>query len=69
MNQTNDLKPAQIPVELHQWLEDKSRETGAPIAAIWRGLPATLERAEQAGIHVQPVLRLPAWAQPQQAQA
>jgi hypothetical protein len=65
MNETNVRYPAQLPEEFKSWLDEKSRETGAPIAALLRGLPATLREAEQAGIHVQPVLRLPAWAQTQ----
>ena len=56
---TNERFPAQHSPELHFWLEDKSRETGASIAALLRGLPAVLEQAEQAGIKVTPVYRTP----------
>ena len=56
---TNERYPAQHPPEFHFWLEDKSRETGASIAALLRGLPAVLQHAEQAGIKLTPVYRTP----------
>ena len=56
---TNERYPAQHPPEFHFWLEDKSKETGASIAALLRGLPAVLQQAEQAGIKLTPVYRTP----------
>ena len=56
---TNERYPAQHPPEFHFWLEGKSKETGASIAALLRGLPAVLQQAEQAGIKLTPVYRTP----------